>query len=208
MQILNNKDYIEHFLSRSFQTSKSHSTVRSYKEALNKFQKFIKEKYNLDVKQLLFSLENKTLEPISVLDEFYTYLPDCNCSVNTIVGYFSIAKEFLNENGMHIYNEDIKHKIRLPRRTLTYEEGLTREKTARILRNSPPKLQTTILMAVSSGMRIGELVQLRFSDIDFSTTPTSIRIRKETCKTRQTRFTCISDEATLALKDYLRKNHA
>ena len=57
-------------------------------------------------------------------------------------------------------------------------------------------------------MRIGELVQLRFSDIDFSTTPTSIRIRKETCKTRQTRFTCISDEATVTLKDYLSKNHA
>jgi len=154
----------------------------------------------------MISLENKTLDPYDILDKYYSFLTKCNSSSNTIIHYITTAKEFLNANGMHIYSEDLKHKFRLPRKPHTYEEGLTREKITRVLRNSSQKLQTTILMSVSSGMRIGELVQLRLSDIDFSTTPTTIKIRRETCKTRQTRFTCISEEATNALKDYLRKS--
>jgi integrase len=54
-------------------------------------------------------------------------------------------------------------------------------------------------------MRIEELVQLRTSDIDFNTNPTSICIRAETTKTREQRFTHITTEAAKSLKDYLRK---
>ena len=52
-------------------------------------------------------------------------------------------------------------------------------------------------------MRIGELVQLKLSDIDLLTTPTSIRLRAKITKTRKSRETFISSEATKALKDYL-----
>ena len=56
-------------------------------------------------------------------------------------------------------------------------------------------------------MRLGELAQLKISDVNFETVPTTIRIRKETTKTRETRFTCISTEATRLLKDYLYRNY-
>jgi len=58
-------------------------------------------------------------------------------------------------------------------------------------------------MACSSGMRIGEIIQLKLSDVDFSTTPTTITIRAITTKTRETRLTHISSEAANSLKDYL-----
>src|SRR6185437_14670701 len=45
------------------------------------------------------------------------------------------------------------------------------------------------------------------SDIDFSTTPTTIHLRAETTKTRETRITHISAEATESLKDYLRRTY-
>lgn len=206
LQVLSEKDHIEYFLARSFRISKSYSTVRSYKVALNKFKKFLKENHDLNVKQLIFSLENKTLNPYEILDQYYSYLSECKSSSNTVIHYVTTAKEFLNANNMHIYSEDLKHKFRLPRKPHTYEEGLTREIITRVLHNSSQKLQTTILIACSSGVRIGELVQLRLSDVDFSTTPTTIKIRWQTCKTRQTRFTHITEEATNALKDYLRKS--
>jgi len=56
-------------------------------------------------------------------------------------------------------------------------------------------------------MRIGEIVQLRFSDVDFTLDPATITVRAETTKTRETRITHISSEAASILKDYLsRKN--
>lgn len=63
-------------------------------------------------------------------------------------------------------------------------------------------------MCIASGMRLGELVQLRISDIDFHTNPTTIHLRKETTKTRQSRVTHITAEATKSLKDYLRRTHS
>ncbi|MEX2060317.1 MAG: tyrosine-type recombinase/integrase, partial [Nitrosopumilaceae archaeon] len=86
-----------------------------------------------------------------------------------------------------------------------YEEGLTKEVLVRLLHNSPAKLQTAILVACASGVRIEELVQLRISDVDFSTNPATLQIRAETTKTREPRFTHMTSEATTSLKDFLRR---
>lgn len=51
-------------------------------------------------------------------------------------------------------------------------------------------------------MRIGEIIQLKYSDVDFTTTPT-ITIRAETTKTRETRLVHIISEATRSLQDFL-----
>ena len=52
-------------------------------------------------------------------------------------------------------------------------------------------------------MRIGELVQLKLRDVDFTTTPTTIRLPGKITKTRVARDTFITQEATNSLKDYL-----
>lgn len=194
---------IENFLDRTFRISKSYATKRSYRIALRKFVEFLRVQYMNTLDELIADLIKEKQNPIVVLDDYYTYLSNNNKSNATIRSYLSIAKEFLNSQGFHIYNEDIKQKFRLPKTQLVYEEGLTKETLVRLLHNSPNKLQVAILICCSSGMRVGELVQLKISDVNFETTPTSLKIRKETTKTRETRITCISSEATRALKDYL-----
>lgn len=213
MQIMTDQDLINGFLEKKFRYSKSFATKGTYTFSLNRFIIFIKTKYNLNIVQILEEFRQKKLDPIEVLDEYYTYLSSCKTRFQkgytngTMRMCLSSAKEFFNSQGMHIYNEDVKQRFRMPRRESVYEEGLTKEILVRLLHNSAPRLQTAILMCVSGGMRIAELVQLKLSDIDFTTTPTSIRLRKETTKTRETRFTCISKEATNSLKDYLRKKY-
>ena len=59
------------------------------------------------------------------------------------------------------------------------------------------------IVAVASGMRLGEIINLRLTDIDFSSKPTRIRLRAETTKTRESRETFLTSEATQILKDYL-----
>jgi integrase len=144
-----------------------------------------------------------------VLDEYYTFLSNYQTrtkrngySSEAINSYIRIAKDFLNHQGCKIYNEDMKMKFRLPKRTSAYQKGLTREVINRVIRFANPKLATIILMACSSGMRIGEIIQLKLSDVDLSTT-TTITIRGITTKTRETRLTHISSEAANSLQDYL-----
>ena len=60
-------------------------------------------------------------------------------------------------------------------------------------------------MICSGGMRIAETIQIRLADVDFTKTPTTINIRAETTKTRESRIVCISSEATNILQDYLEK---
>ncbi len=212
MQSLSEEDRINHFLEKKFRYSKSFDTKRTYGNSMKKFQEFLGKRYNLGINEAVVQFEARKLDPIVILDEFYTFLSTYNRK-NGKVGFSNsmittsivAAKEFLNSQGLHIYNEDIKQRFRMPRKDRIYEEGLTKEILVRLLHNFTPRLQTAILMCISSGMRIGELVQLRISDFDFGTNPTTIHLRKETTKTRESRFTHISTEATKSVKDYLLK---
>ncbi len=198
---------IEDFLERSYRMSKSYPTKRSHRITLNKLQVFCgtKEKY---LSEILYDLKEKKLDPISLLDEFYSFLARENKKNTTIASYLSIVKDFLNFHELHIYNEDIKQRFRIPKKEIFYEEGLTKDILNRLLHNSSYKLQVATLVLCSSGMRVGELVQLRLSDIDFTTNPTTIKIRRETTKTRETRFTHLTSEASKILSDYVTKKVA
>jgi len=210
MQIQTIEDKITRFLEKKFRTSRSFSTKNTYKSALKKFMKFLRIQYNLDIQQVLRKIEAKEADPVKILDNFYSFLAEfkrensdkIGYSNQTICDYIVVAKEFLNGEGCKIYNEDIKQRFKLPRKINVYEKGLTKDIINRIVRLGNAKLSAAVLIACSSGMRIGEIVQLRFSDVDF-TEPTTIIVRAETTKTRETRITHISSEATSALKDYL-----
>jgi integrase len=59
------------------------------------------------------------------------------------------------------------------------------------------------LVLASGGMRAVEALATRLKDIDFSTSPTKIHIRKEYAKTKVSRDIYISDEATQYLKRWI-----
>ena len=211
MQVQTIQDKITRFLERKFRTSRSYSTKNTYNAALNKFSSFLRIQYNLDVLQLLRKIETSDTDPIDILDDYYSFLAEykrensikTGYSNQTICDYISVVKEFLNGEGCKIYNEDIKQRFKLPRKINVYEKGLTKDTINRIIRQANPKLAAVILIACSGGMRIGEIVQLRFADVDLKVNPARITIRAETAKTRETRITHISFEAVSALRDYL-----
>jgi len=195
---------IHEYLDRLFRISKSFETKRAYNTTLNKFIKFLNSN-NKELDEILYELKNKQKDPIILLDEFYSYMSHQKLKNSTIANYLCVVKDFLNFHDMHIYTEDVKQKFRTPKKEVFYEEGLTKEILNRLLHNSSPKLQVVILLACTSGMRIAEMIQLRRSDIDFTTSPTTIRIRRETTKTRETRLTHVTTEASKVLSDYVTK---
>ena len=95
--------------------------------------------------------------------------------------------------------------MKVPKIIKTREIPVTKEMILRVLHNSSPKLQTAILVCASSALRIGELVQLKLSDIDFESNPVKLNIRAEIAKGSMSRETFITSEATSALQDYLKR---
>jgi integrase len=66
------------------------------------------------------------------------------------------------------------------------------------------RTKASIMIALSSGMRINEVVQLLPNDIDTSVNPTKVTVRAEIAKNGRMRTTFISDEATNLFKEWMR----
>ena len=202
------KDNLEEFLSSVYILSHSNSTVSTYRLSIvnkNKtgFRDFLDQKYDIDEFGLVERIKNQELDVYRILKEFVIFLDVSRYQPKSIKTRLAAAKGYLRHLGVKIYTEDCKHSIRLPKTVARREEPMTKDLLVRLLRNVSPKLQTVILVAVSTGMRIGELVQLQVRDIDFDSKPVKIRIRAETTKTREERETFLTEEATNSLKDYL-----
>ena len=200
-------DRIQEFLDAAYVRSHSEETVKSYRNCLKKFEKFTQEKFDCSLEEIVLKLKAEKYDVYEVLRDFVVFQDKIGFMPRTIDLAVNAAKGYLRHCGIKIYTEDFKHVVRLPKKVKSYEIPLTKEILIRLLRNVSPKLQTVILVAVSSGMRIGELVQITIKDIDFDSTPTKIRIRAETTKTLTTRDCFITAEATKALKDYLQRYH-
>jgi len=174
---------IEKYLGRKFRNSRSYSTKSSYKVAINRFVDYLRVQHNLDLNQLLRKIkETKEIESIDLLDDYYSFLSKDKKRLrsSTIRLYLIVAKDFLNSEGCKIYSEDLNQRFRLPKKIQVYEEGLTKETINRIIRLANPKLATIILMICSSGTRIAETIQIRLADVDFTKTPTTIKLSTDT----------------------------
>ena len=189
---------------------KSHSdrTYASYRMAItnkhkNGFRDFLYERHNCDEIQFVFRVKNEEFDLFKILREYVVYLDKQEYMPKSIEQRVTAIKGYLRHLGLKFYSEDFKHGVTLPKVRITREEPLTKNMIQRVMANISAKLQVVILMLSSSGMRIGELAELRISDIDFSEKPTRIMIRAETTKTSEARETFITEEATRALKDYL-----
>jgi len=206
-------DRIQKFLDRKFRISQSYRTVHTYKNNIKRFELFSNQFYNMNLGLLIDRIQDKQIDPLDVLDDFYTHLTKVRpvksrkpgYAARTIKSSVITAKEFLNDIGCRIYWEDLKRKFRLPKEPITYQEGLTKTQISQLVRLANYKTATAILIACSSGMRLGEIAQLKLGDIDLEKIPAEVRIRAETTKTNEGRITHISSQATRALKDFVAK---
>jgi len=203
MQVLDNQ--IQGFLDSVYVKSHSQETIRAYRNGLKKFEAFLFAKHCCKLDAIPNKIKDKEIDVYELLRDFVIDQDKKNYKPITIEVAVNAVKGYLRHCGIRIYSEDYKQVVRMPKKIKTRETPLTKELIISLLRNVSPKLQTVILVAISSGMRIGELVQLTLSDIDFESNPTKIRLRAETTKTRASRETFLTQESTSALKSYLKR---
>ncbi|WP_179371563.1 tyrosine-type recombinase/integrase [Nitrosopumilus ureiphilus] len=194
------------FLDSVYLISHSEKTRITYRTALNHFRKFSQSYYDTDEAQVVSKIKSEELDLYQVIRNFVIYLDKKNIKAQGLRTYLSGLKGYLRHWGIRINSDDYKQLIKVPKIVRTREVALTKEMILRILRNSSSKLQTTILISCSSGLRIGEITQLKLSDVDFDSKPVKINVRAEIAKGGSSRETFITTETANTLKDYLKKN--
>ena len=197
------------YLDSIYLQSHSVGSVKSYRTAIigskNGFRIFLKEKYNCDEVQLAFRIENKELDIYHILSEYVIFLDKKSIKPKTIRLWLSVVKGYFSYMGIDVFAEKCKQIVKLPKVKRFKKEALTKEILIKLLHNLDTKLQTAVLVGVSSGMRVGEISGLKLSDIEFNSEPVKINVRAETSKSGEDRETYISKEASDALKDYLQR---
>lgn len=200
------------YLDRIYIQSHSKASVKSYRVGItgskNGFRIFLKEKYNCDEIQLCIRIQNQELDVYDILNEYVVFVDKKGIKPKTTRLWFTVVKGYLTHLDIDVFSEKCKQKIKLPKVRRVKKEALTKEILVRLLRNLDAKLATAVLVAISSGMRVGEIAGLTLADIDFNHDPVKINIRAETSKSREDRETYITNEATEALKDYLKRYFA
>jgi len=125
---------------------------------------------------------------------------------HTAKTYMGAVKEFMANNNIEFSSRELKRvRSKLPKgSTRTIESDMTHETLKSILQHMDIKGRALMLVLASSGMRIGELLQIRISDVNLTSEPGEISIRGEFTKTGEQRVTFISREAIHAVNEWLK----
>lgn len=116
------------------------------------------------------------------------------------------VKEFMACSGYELTHREVKsvHR-RIPTGySQTEERELDQDTLKQILQHCDLRGRALFLVLVSSGMRVGEVIQITISDVDLERKPARISIRAAYTKTREARVTFISEEATEAVRAWLK----
>ena len=106
----------------------------------------------------------------------------------TIKSYFGFIKSYLRLcHDVKITSEDVKDYITFPKIRKEPRKAVTIEILKRIFHEASPQRRALYNVLVSSGMRLGEALQLTKNDIHFDENPVRVTIRAETTKTKEGR---------------------
>jgi len=120
--------------------------------------------------------------------------------------YMTAVREFLDYNNIELSKREIKNvRRKMPKgKSRTTEKIIDIEILQSLFSQMDIKARSLYMVLASSGMRIGEALQLELDDIDMQATPCRVTIRQEYSKNSEQRSAFISDEARSALKEWLK----
>lgn len=124
----------------------------------------------------------------------------------TIKLFLAATKMFLSENGIDLPQHFWRKQGRRMKgtRALTLDAIPSQRELRRIIQHMPIQGKALYLTLASSGMRIGETLQLELSDLQLDAEPTQVSIRGTYTKTGNSRRAFLSSEATETLQEWLR----
>jgi integrase len=143
-------------------------------------------------------------------DDLIAFIKSMNekhCSPQLINVNTTAVKEFMTHHRIKLDEFDLRRvkKVKPPLSSVTRKYDISHEEIRKILTHSHLTLKSIILLLVSSGARIDEIITLTLKNIELHENYGIIYISRENTKTKKQRYSFISQEAVQVLKEYIRK---
>jgi integrase len=184
------------------------SSKISYQTGLIHFDKFLKyesSKYELNVEKIIPALQNQEVNVYEVLDQFVSHLSKYKLSIPSIKLYVAAVRSYPEFYDIDIVLSKFKRRVKMPKHYRDEEQPIDVQDIRNLLlKCNNRRLKAYLLILSSSGLRTIEACALRIQDVDFTTNPTKIHVRREYSKTRRPRDVYISQEATSYLQDLIK----
>jgi len=175
------------------------------------FTKFVKESQNLTPDQLCEELlimkkqdEEEYINTLySILQDFLDVMHKTLCG-NTIKTYFANLRGYLYHFGVRTDQQDVKMLIRFPKVLFEEKYPLSIEELRKIVDyyTRYPKRHAALLAQSSSGMRIGEVLNIKKSDLIFGDRM-SVYIKASGSKNNKGRTVFLSKECQTIVEKYI-----
>jgi len=203
----------ESFFAGIYRKSNSQKSVNHAKNGLIHFERYCKKAYKKDIYEVIAELKidikKESLAVYDFLEDLVEYLTTIKkkngqiIATSTVIGYLNDSKLFLRHMGISIDNNMLKQHVSLPRPYKELPKYIKIEELQLLIENAKPLRKAMYLTLLSSGMRLGEILQLTKYDFDLTEDPARISIPAKIAKNRHARNTFISKEARSKLSPIL-----
>lgn len=181
------------------------STKQNFKSTYDSFDKFCQKKYNQTAEEKILEIPQDEDSEYDILQAWVNWLGKNNIIPSTVHTKFSALRRYFHYRGIKIYKEDIKVEITLPKIPKEEKHPLELSEIQKILREANFKKRALYLTLISSGMRVGEAVQLKKKHFNTSERQFMIKIPANSTKTKAGRTVFISKEASDAVRPLLKR---
>jgi integrase len=198
------------FKEKLLRRSGSERTWHQYRSSVLQFADYCSERYHKDLAKVLAEMKVNKRDLYQTLDQFAGALNTKGLMPATIKTSLKGVRKYLKFQGLKIDLEKYKDEVTQPLIDEIMDEPIEPSTIRKMLVSGmPEQLKLIIAVAKSSGMRIGELLQIQLEDIHFED-PCRISIRREYVKVtnkRRGRDVFIDPEAVELLKEWITRNN-
>lgn len=187
-------------LEEFYNLQNKNTTKKNYKSRLTSFFKTI----NQEPEQFL-SLPIESIE--KTIMNFIQNEENKKRTPSTRRSYYNAISQFLLTNNIqlrHNFIKQIRHKIN--GKAQIEKIIFTREELIELFSQGDIETKALFMTALSSGMRINEILKLTIDDIDFNEEPPKISIPANITKSNTARFTFITPETKEILQLWINKH--
>jgi len=185
------------------------NSKKIHQSVMKNFDKYCKSRYdNRDSKTVLDEMvliKNDMDKIYDVLQGWINYNVDEDIAPSTITMYFSFLKKYLIYSGIKITTDDVKINLEFPKKQEEDLYPLQHKEIQDICSGAKYDKKSLYLALISSGMRIGEAMQIRKKDLDLDHERIIINIPARFTKLKRSRVTFLSIEAGKSIKPKLEK---
>ena len=124
---------------------------------------------------------------------------------STVWNYFTSIRKYLHYRGVRITKDDVDDELELPKKVEKAMHPLQLDEIRQILQQMRYKDKALFMFQVSSGVRIGELVQLQKKHFVLGKERIMIKIPSRIAKFRRARTTFVTKETGIMLTGILKQ---